>query len=52
MNDNILISNQNMPHELTISAPIHLQYGIDITSGVQYYNAQGGKGMVSRCNYI
>ena len=30
MNDNILISNQNIPYELTISAPINIQYGINI----------------------
>ena len=52
MNDNILISNQNIQYEVTISAPINMQYGINITPGLQYYNAQGGKGSVVRSNYI
>ena len=51
MNDNILISNQNLPFEVTISAPIHLQC-VDITPKLEYYNAQGGKGMVTRSNYL
>ena len=29
-----------------------MQYGINITPGLQYYNTQGGKGSVVRSNYI
>ena len=52
MNDNILISNLSLPYELTISAPINIQYGSAIIPGFQTYNAQGGKGTVTRSNYI
>ena len=48
----ILISNQNIQYEVTISAPKNLQYGINITPGLQYYNSQGEKGSFVRSNYI
>ena len=43
MNGNTLLSNQNN---------VHLQYGIDIMPGYKHYNAQGGKGYVTRSHYI
>ena len=52
MTDNILISNPNIPYEVTISAPINIQYGSTIIPGFQTNNAQGGKGPVIRSNYI
>ena len=52
LNSSSVISNQNLPYELTISAPINIQYGSSIIPGYQTYNAQGGKGTVTRSNYI
>ena len=52
LNSNLLISNQNLPYELTISAPINLNYGVDIIPGWEYYNPGGGGSNVTRLNYL
>ena len=53
LNSNLLISNQNQNYQLTISAPVNVNYGIDIMPGWESYNAlQNGTLNVSRFNYI
>ena len=52
LNSSLLISNQNLPYELTISAAINLNYGVDIQPGWEHYNAGGGANFVDRFNYI
>ena len=52
LNSSLLVSNQNLPYELTISAAINLNYGVDIIPGWETYNTQGGANTVSCLNYL
>ena len=58
MSDNIFnnyattITTTNLQNQINNFSPINLQYGINIIPSNETYNAQGGKGTVTRSNYI
>ena len=51
-NSNLNTTTTNLQNQINNFSPINLQYGINIIPSSETYNAQGGKGIVTRSTYI
>ena len=52
LNDATNITTTSLQNQINKFSPINLLYGINIIPSSETYNAQGGKGTVTRSNYI